>query len=174
MSIAATPFDWVLIHWWSGVGLIVTILFHLWRVAALQGPTAMIPGADEVREFGRDLRGADLEGLSAAKQNAFQKSYHLAASLTVLTLIGTGIVNRFAEALGEVYTALGAGLGVDTSVAFKDRVRNDTATARAVIGLLLVQSSNSLDMTDNTNELIALRSFLTDLFFIDQSVLPPR
>ena len=83
-------------------------------------------------------------------------------------------LKRFEEALGEVDTALGAGLGGDTGVVFVDRVRNDTATARSVIGLLLMQPSISSDMIDNTNGLIALRAFLTDLFFIDQSVLPPR
>lgn len=45
---------------------------------------------------------------------------------------------------------------------------------RSVIAVLLDKPSISSDMVDNTNGLIAVRSFLTDLFFIDQAVLPPR
>ena len=92
LPIIGIRFDWVPIHWWTGLGLILTMLYHFWRVGAVHGLAGMTPGPDDVREIGRDLRGADLAGLSTAKYDAFQKAYHLAASVTVLTLIGTGIV----------------------------------------------------------------------------------
>ena len=48
------------------------------------------------------------------------------------------------------------------------------AVVQSVIALLLEQPSISSDMVDNTNGLIAMRILLTDLFLIDQAVLPPR
>ena len=61
-----------------------------------------------------------------------------------------------------------------SGAAFRDRFVSDLAVVRSVIALLLDRPSISSDMVDNTNGLIAMRIFLTDLFFIDQAVLPPR
>jgi len=83
-------------------------------------------------------------------------------------------LNRFSGALIDLNTALSDGLGGSEGAAFTDRVRTDLTVTRSVLGLLLAQPSISSDMIDNTNGLIALRAFLTDVFFIDQSVLPPR
>jgi hypothetical protein len=52
--------------------------------------------------------------------------------------------------------------------------REDLAVTRSVIALLQAKPSVSSEMIDNTNGLIAIRAFLTDVFFIDQAVLPPR
>ena len=82
-------------------------------------------------------------------------------------------LKRFDDALGNFADALQPGLG-DAGAAFTERVRNDVAVGRSVIGLLLSQPSISSDMIDNTNGLIALRALLTDIFFIDQAVLPSR
>ena len=81
-------------------------------------------------------------------------------------------LKRLDSALSDMDAAIAQGLGDDG--AFTDRVRGDVATAKAVIGLLLKRSSVSSMMVDNTNGLIALRALLTDIFFIDQAVLPDR
>ena len=81
-------------------------------------------------------------------------------------------LKRFNGALEEMDAALSHGLGDDG--AFTDRVRGDVAVAQAIIGLLLQRPSISSIMVDNTNGLIALRALLTDIFFIDQAVLPDR
>ena len=83
-------------------------------------------------------------------------------------------LNRFADALdqmGEIAPDIAPGA---SGVAFRDRFVADLAVVRSVIALLQERPSISSDMVDNTNGLIAMRIFLTDLFFIDQAVLPPR
>jgi hypothetical protein len=83
-------------------------------------------------------------------------------------------LKRLEAALGEIDEAIGDGLGGAEGAAFTERVRADLAATRSAVGLLLARPSISSDMIDNTNGLIVLRGFLTDVFFIDQAVLPPR
>jgi hypothetical protein len=83
-------------------------------------------------------------------------------------------LKRFDRALGEIEAAIGEGLGGDEGAAFTERFRGDLAATRSILRLLLSRSSISSDMIDNSNGLIALRAFLTDVFFIDQAVLPQR
>ncbi len=83
-------------------------------------------------------------------------------------------LNRFASALDEMEAAAPHALAGATAAPFRDRFLLDLAVMRSVIAVLLDKASISSDMVDNTNGLIAVRSFLTDLFFIDQAMLPPR
>ena len=83
-------------------------------------------------------------------------------------------LKRFDVALTDFAAALAGGLYGAEGTAFTERVRNDTDVAQSVIRILLAQPSISSDMIDNTNGLIALRALLTDIFFIDQAVLPER
>lgn len=83
-------------------------------------------------------------------------------------------LRHFASALERLDGALTDGLGDAAGAAFTERFRSDLAVVRSVVGLLLAQPSITSDMVDNTNGLIALRAFLTDVFFVDQAVLPPR
>lgn len=83
-------------------------------------------------------------------------------------------LNRFAAALEAMETAAPDALGAASAAPFRDRFLADMAVMRSVITVLLEKPSISSDMIDNTNGLIAVRSFLTDLFFIDQAMLPPR
>jgi hypothetical protein len=83
-------------------------------------------------------------------------------------------LKRFGTALDEL-----DGLSVEEfttaeTAAFAERFRADIATVRSVIAILLSSRSITSDMIDNTNGLIAVRALLTDVFFIDQAVLPPR
>lgn len=83
-------------------------------------------------------------------------------------------LKRFDAALADLQAALEPGLGYLNAAEFAKRATEDTAVARSVISLLLTQPSVSSDMIDNTNGLIAIRALLTDIFFLDQVVLPPR
>ncbi|UCH74837.1 MAG: hypothetical protein JSU82_03005 [Rhodospirillales bacterium] len=83
-------------------------------------------------------------------------------------------LNRFAAALEAMENAAPSALAGPAAGPFRDRFLADLAVMRSVIAVLLSQPSISSDMVDNTNGLIAVRSFLTDLFFIDQAMLPPR
>jgi formate dehydrogenase subunit gamma len=92
LPIAGIRFDWVPIHWMAGVALLLAVLFHLYRVFVVHGLGAMVPGGDDAREALRAIGGGGTEDLSAAKYDAFQKGFHLAAALTVLALLATGLV----------------------------------------------------------------------------------
>jgi len=92
LPIVGIKFEWVPLHWMAGVLLTLAVLFHLYRVFVVHGIWEMTPAADDVREVIRDLRGAGHEDLSEAKYDALQKSYHTAASLTVLVLVVTGLL----------------------------------------------------------------------------------
>ncbi len=83
-------------------------------------------------------------------------------------------LNRFAAALEAMGKVAPDALAGPAAEPFRDRFLADMAVMRSVIAVLLEQPSISSDMVDNTNGLIAVRSFLTDLFFIDQAMLPPR
>jgi len=81
---------------------------------------------------------------------------------------------HLATALDAMETAAQRALAGTAAESFRDRFLADMAVMRSVIAVLLEKPSISSDMVDNTNGLIAVRSFLTDLFFIDQTMLPPR
>ncbi|MCY4462572.1 MAG: hypothetical protein OXC26_19575 [Albidovulum sp.] len=57
---------------------------------------------------------------------------------------------------------------------FLRRWLDDARCIQSVIGLLLAQPSINSEMIDNTNGLLVMRSFLTDIFFADQVMLPGR
>ncbi|MGI9492387.1 MAG: hypothetical protein ACR2QF_08320 [Geminicoccaceae bacterium] len=83
-------------------------------------------------------------------------------------------LTRFADALDELRDTAPACLATEAGRAFRERFLDDAAVTRSVIALLLEQPSITSDMIDNTNGLIAVRALLTDLFFMDQAVLPTR
>lgn len=83
-------------------------------------------------------------------------------------------LNRFAAALQAIEATAPEVLDGTAAGAFRDRFLSDMGVMQSAIAILLEQSSISSDMVDNTNGLIAVRAFLTDLFFIDQAVLPRR
>lgn len=83
-------------------------------------------------------------------------------------------LKRFEAALNDLEKPLSEGLGGREGAAFAERFLNDLKVVRSVIAILLSRPSVTSDMIDNTNGLIAMRGFLTDVFFADQAVLPPR
>ena len=85
-------FDWVPIHWVAGVVLTGAVLFHILRVSFVHGLRDMVPAPDDIREIGRATVGRDDSGLRPAKYDAFQKGFHLLASISVLATVITGIL----------------------------------------------------------------------------------
>ncbi|MDE0114784.1 MAG: cytochrome b/b6 domain-containing protein [Albidovulum sp.] len=92
LPIVGIKFEWVPVHWMAGVLLTLSVLFHLYRVFFVHGLKNMVPTADDIREFGRDIRGSDHRGLSEAKFDALQKGYHAAAATAVIAAIATGLL----------------------------------------------------------------------------------
>lgn len=83
-------------------------------------------------------------------------------------------LRRFQAALAVLQTASQDDLGGAEGAAFREHFLADTAVVNAILSILLARGSISSEMIDNTAGLIAMRSFLTNVFFIDQVVLPPR
>ncbi|MGI9437728.1 MAG: hypothetical protein ACR2Q4_23350 [Geminicoccaceae bacterium] len=81
---------------------------------------------------------------------------------------------RFGDALDDMAKVAPVILATDAGKPFGERFLADIAVTRSVIALLMERPSITSDMVDNTNGLIAVRALLTDLFFIDQAVLPAR
>ncbi|MDE2792405.1 MAG: cytochrome b/b6 domain-containing protein [Paracoccaceae bacterium] len=92
LPIIGIKFDWLPIHWWTGVILVAAILFHFYRVFAVHGISKMLPMADDVKETVRVALNRSGNGLKPAKYDAFQKSYHWTAAITVLATAVTGLV----------------------------------------------------------------------------------
>lgn len=83
-------------------------------------------------------------------------------------------LTRFRAATRDLVDMLESLQNDDGGVEFRQRWLDDARGIRSVIDLLLAQPSINSEMIDNTNGLIVMRSFLTDLFFADQVLLPRR
>ncbi len=91
LPILGVRFDWVPVHWISGVVLVAAILFHLVRVVAVHGFREMTPGPEDIREAVGDLRGG-AAAPKPAKYDAYQKAYHWTAAIVVLAVTITGVL----------------------------------------------------------------------------------
>ena len=91
LPIIGIRFDWLPIHWISGVALTVLVLFHLIRVALVQGFREMMPGSGDVSEMRSGLSGKTVD-LPPAKYDAYQKGYHWASAIAVLAVTITGVL----------------------------------------------------------------------------------
>lgn len=82
LPIVGIDFDWIPWHWISGVCLTAVVVFHLARVLFVQGLSEMLPRSHDFRK---------VAPVAQAKYDIYQKSYHWAVALIILTLIITGI-----------------------------------------------------------------------------------
>ena len=83
-------------------------------------------------------------------------------------------LKRFLVALDSLEEACSGIEADDASQAYMNNFQRNLTVMRSVIKILLSKASISSDMVDNTNGLVAVRAFLTDIFFIDQAYLPER
>ena len=72
--------------------------------------------------------------------------------------------------LADVTQSL-AGLNVEAA-AFIDGFERESAVVASVVKIMLAGDNVSSEVVDNANGLIAMRAYLTSLFFIDKAILP--
>lgn len=87
LPIMGLKFDWVPVHWISGVLLTLAILFHLYRALVIHGIRQMLPtGADLRSIMGNDPASEE------QKYDLNQKIYHWSVSSLILILVVTGAI----------------------------------------------------------------------------------
>ncbi len=87
LPVVGVQFDWVPIHWISGILLTATVIFHLYRVLAVHGITSMMPVRGDLRAAMGGKPVAD-----DAKYDLGQKLYHWSVSAVMLVLVVTGLI----------------------------------------------------------------------------------
>jgi formate dehydrogenase subunit gamma len=97
LPILGWKFDWVDIHWISGVLLTLLVLFHIVRALVWQDWRSMLAiGIADARDICRSARGALGGGgpppARPGKYEPLQKLYHLAIALLLLAIIASGLL----------------------------------------------------------------------------------
>ena len=92
LPILGVKFDWVPTHWISGVILGFAIVYHLCRVFGVHGLAEMMPARSDLTMIRREVACQDIPDEASGKFDVFQKLYHWAASIVVLTLAITGFI----------------------------------------------------------------------------------
>ena len=99
LPILGVKFQWIDIHWMSGVGLTVLVLIHIVRALVWQDWRQMMIWPSDIRDIFRGLfcTFSNTATLPAkpAKYNPLQKLYHLGAAVFVLAIIVTGFLMLF-------------------------------------------------------------------------------
>lgn len=92
-------FPWVTIHWIAGLGLILTLLYHIYNVFAKQDIRTMFMGRKDLEDgtiaIKKALRATKKERPRAGKYPADQKLFHHAATVATLGAVVTGILMMF-------------------------------------------------------------------------------
>jgi formate dehydrogenase subunit gamma len=96
LPIVGWKFEWVSLHWMTGVALALLVLVHIVRALVWQDWRAMIPDGADIRNGWRSVREA-LGGSGPApgkpgKYNILQKLYHFAVAILVLSIIASGLL----------------------------------------------------------------------------------
>jgi cytochrome b subunit of formate dehydrogenase len=96
LPILGVKFQWLEIHWMTGVVLVVLVLAHIVRALFWLDWRSMMPWVEDGRDLLADLRYALSGGASPparpGKYNALQKLYHLGVALLILALGATGLL----------------------------------------------------------------------------------
>lgn len=87
LPILGIKFDWVPVHWISGVLLTAAVLYHLYRAIFVLGIGTMLPNVHDVRDMIGNGPANDV-----GKYDLNQKLYHWTVSLVMLVLVITGII----------------------------------------------------------------------------------
>lgn len=96
LPILGIKFQWIDIHWITGVLLSVLILIHIVRAMVWQDWRQMMIWPSDIRDIWRGFFStfSSTAALPAkpAKYNPLQKLYHLGSAVFVLAVIGTGLL----------------------------------------------------------------------------------
>lgn len=96
LPILGIKFEWVPIHWMTGVLLSVLILIHILRVLVWQDWRNMMIWPSDIRDIWRGFisifSSTTAMPEKPGKYNPLQKFYHLGISLLVLAVIVTGLL----------------------------------------------------------------------------------
>src|SRR6516165_10964515 len=96
LPILGWKFEWLSLHWMTGVALAVLVLIHIVRALVWQDWRAMVPDSADIRDASRHIRHAiggagPLPG-KPGKYKILQKLYHLAIALIVLSIVASGLL----------------------------------------------------------------------------------
>ena len=96
LPIAGFKFEWLSLHWMTGIVLAALVLIHIVRALIWQDWRAMILDGADIRDGFRKAKAAlGGRGPVAGKPGKYkiaQKLYHLAAALLVLSIIVSGLL----------------------------------------------------------------------------------
>jgi cytochrome b subunit of formate dehydrogenase len=87
LPILGVKFDWVPVHWISGVLLTLAIIYHLYRALLIHGIGKMMPTGADLKSM-LDKSAAD----ASQKYDLNQKIYHWTVSVLILLLVISGII----------------------------------------------------------------------------------
>jgi cytochrome b subunit of formate dehydrogenase len=95
LPIIGYKFEWLGLHWTTGVGLSVLVLVHIVRAVIWQDLRAMVIDGADIRNgwraLTRTLVGKGPAPGKPGKYNALQKLYHAGIALLVLSVVATGL-----------------------------------------------------------------------------------
>ena len=96
LPIVGLKFEWVSLHWMTGVLLAALVLVHIMRALVWQDWRAMLPDGPDMRNALRGIRRAVGGGGpppgKPGKYRILQKLYHLAIALFVLSIVASGLL----------------------------------------------------------------------------------
>jgi formate dehydrogenase subunit gamma len=96
LPIIGFKFEWLGLHWMTGVALSTLVLIHIVRAVIWQDFWAMmIDGADLLnarRHFARALRRKGAAPSKPGKYNVLQKLYHAGIAILILSIVATGLL----------------------------------------------------------------------------------
>jgi len=96
LPIVGWKFEWVSLHWMTGIALTLLVLIHIVRALIWQDWRAMILDGADIRDGVRSIRaaagGGGLAPGKPGKYKILQKLYHLAVAILVLAVIASGLL----------------------------------------------------------------------------------
>lgn len=99
LPVVGIQFAWVTIHWIAGLGLLLTVLYHIWRSIFKQDLSSMWIGMKELkegtRELGRFFKRSGEPGSKPGKYPLDHKLYHHVIAVVTILAIATGLLMMY-------------------------------------------------------------------------------
>lgn len=96
LPILGYKFEWLGLHWTTGVALTALVLFHIVRAVLWQDFWSMVPDATDARNawrrFASAIRRKSQPPALAGKYDGLQKLYHAGIATLVLAIVGSGLL----------------------------------------------------------------------------------